>query len=75
MVEQARAKRRAEQVSGGSNIAYDLTALLKNKLKGIAANEEYKLDARRLAIRRCGSCWTRSSSMRVTTWIRSSGCW
>ena len=39
------AKRQAEQISGVSNVAYDLTALLENKLKGIAAIEEYKQDA------------------------------
>ena len=39
------AKRGAERVSGVSNVAYDLVALLENKLTGIAALEEYKQDA------------------------------
>lgn len=39
------AKRHAEQVSGVSNVAYDLMVTLTNKLEGIAAIEEYKLDA------------------------------
>ena len=39
------AKRGAEQVSGVSNIAYNLLSVLHNKLEGIAAIEEYKLDA------------------------------
>jgi hypothetical protein len=38
------AKRRAEQVSGVSNVAFDLMAVLTNKLEGIAAIEEYKQD-------------------------------
>lgn len=39
------AKRRAERVSGVSNVAYDLMVIMTNKLEGIAALEEYKLDA------------------------------
>jgi hypothetical protein len=39
------AKQRAEQISGVSNVAYDLMAVMTNKLEGIAAMEEYKLDA------------------------------
>ncbi|MBI2939884.1 MAG: hypothetical protein HYY04_05545 [Chloroflexi bacterium] len=40
------AKRRVTpQVSGVSNINYDLIALLHNKLKGVAALEQYKADA------------------------------
>jgi hypothetical protein len=42
---QADAKRHANQVSGVSNVAYDLMVVLTNKLGGIAALEEYKLDA------------------------------
>lgn len=42
---QAVAKRRSEQVTGVSNVAYDLMAVLTNKLEGVAAMEEYKLDA------------------------------
>lgn len=40
------AKRRCAETSGISNVAYDALALLTNKLQGIAAIEEYKLDAR-----------------------------
>ncbi|MBI4499476.1 MAG: hypothetical protein HY689_16435 [Chloroflexi bacterium] len=40
------AKRQSEQVSGIPNVTYDLMAVLTNKLEGIAAMEEYKLDAR-----------------------------
>lgn len=40
-----RAKRQSEQVTGVSNVAYDLMIVLTNKLEGIAAMEEYKLDA------------------------------
>ena len=43
MMEQA--KRRSERVSGVPNVAYDLMVVLTNKLEGIAALEEYKLDA------------------------------
>jgi hypothetical protein len=39
------AKQRSEQISGVSNVAYDLMAVMTNKLEGIAAMEEYKLDA------------------------------
>jgi rubrerythrin len=39
------AKRRAEQITGVSNVAYDLMVVLTNKLQGIAALEEYKMDA------------------------------
>ena len=38
-------KRNAENVSGISNVTYDLLALLTNKLEGIAAIEQYKQDA------------------------------
>jgi len=44
-MEQAK-REAAPRVSGISNLAYDLTALLHNKLKGVAAFEEYKQDAR-----------------------------
>ena len=40
-----RAKQRAEQISGVSNIAYDLVTVLQNKLQAISALEEYKIDA------------------------------
>lgn len=42
---QEQAKRRSELISGVSNVAYDLLALLYNQLEEIAAIEEYKLDA------------------------------
>lgn len=38
-------KRNAENVSGVSNVAYDLMSVLTNKLEGIAAMEQYKQDA------------------------------
>lgn len=38
-------KRNAENISGVSNIAYDLMSVLNNKLEGIAAMETYKQDA------------------------------
>ena len=39
------AKQQSEQIIGISNVAYDLMAVMTNKLEGIAAMEEYKLDA------------------------------
>jgi hypothetical protein len=39
------AKQRAEQISGVSNVAYDLLTILQNKLQAISALEEYKIDA------------------------------
>jgi hypothetical protein len=39
------AKRRSERGTGVSNVAYDLMVVLTNKLEGVAAMEEYKLDA------------------------------
>lgn len=39
------AKVHSEHVSGVTNVAYDLMVVLTNKLEGIAAMEEYKLDA------------------------------
>ncbi|HEV2065898.1 MAG TPA: hypothetical protein VGR08_03610 [Thermomicrobiales bacterium] len=39
------AKKQSEQVSGVSNMAYNLLTLLHNKLEGIAALEAYKVDA------------------------------
>ena len=38
-------KRNAENVSGVSNVTYDLLALLTNTLEGVAAIEQYKQDA------------------------------
>jgi hypothetical protein len=45
MAEMEAAKRQSERVTGVSNVAYDLMVVLTNKLEGIAAMEEYKLDA------------------------------
>lgn len=39
------AKIRSELATGVTNVAYDLMVVLTNKLEGIAAMEEYKLDA------------------------------
>ena len=39
------AKQFTDRISGVSNVAYDLLTILQNKLKAIAAFEEYKLDA------------------------------
>ena len=44
-MEQEEAKRHSERVTGVSNVAYDLMVVLTNKLEGVAAMEEYKLDA------------------------------
>lgn len=40
------ANRKAEQVSGVSNLTYDLNTLLHNTLEGIAALEVYKADCK-----------------------------
>jgi hypothetical protein len=40
------AKRHCADATGISNVTYDALAILTNKLQGIAAIEEYKLDAR-----------------------------
>ncbi|HKG24972.1 MAG TPA: hypothetical protein VKB09_04945 [Thermomicrobiales bacterium] len=53
------AKRRVEQVTGVSNVAYDLMAVLTNKLQGIAAIEEYKLDAEAAGDREVGRFFER----------------
>lgn len=45
MADQAQRKREAQDITGVSNVAYDLMAALYNKLEGIAAMEEYKIDA------------------------------
>jgi deazaflavin-dependent oxidoreductase (nitroreductase family) len=44
-MDQEEAKRRSERVTGVTNVAYDLMVVLTNKLEGVAAMEEYKLDA------------------------------
>lgn len=38
-------QKQAQHVTGVSNVAYDLMAVLYNTLEGVAALEEYKLDA------------------------------
>jgi hypothetical protein len=53
------AKRGVEQVTGVSNVAYDLMAVLTNKLQGMAAMEEYKLDAEASGDREVGRFFTR----------------
>jgi hypothetical protein len=45
IMDQEEAKRRSERMTGVSNVAYDLMVVLTNKLEGVAAMEEYKLDA------------------------------
>jgi deazaflavin-dependent oxidoreductase (nitroreductase family) len=45
IMDQEGAKRRSERVTGVSNVAYDLMVVLTNKLEGVAAMEEYMLDA------------------------------
>ena len=44
MTTQVESKRRSDQVSGVSNVAFDLLTILENKLQGIAAMEEYLMD-------------------------------
>jgi hypothetical protein len=44
-MDQQEAKRRSERVTGVPNITYDVMVTLTNKLEGMAALEEYKLDA------------------------------
>lgn len=43
-VTQMEAKQKSAQISGVSNVAFDLLTILENKLQGIAAMEEYKFD-------------------------------
>lgn len=38
------AKRHTDTFSGVSNVGFDLLTILENKLKGLAAIEEYKID-------------------------------
>lgn len=38
-------KKRAQNVTGVSNVTYDLTALFHNKLEGMAALQTYQTDA------------------------------
>lgn len=44
MTSQVEAKRQSETITGVTNVDYDLMTTLTNKLEGIAAMEEYKLD-------------------------------
>lgn len=44
-MDQEEAKQCSDRVTGVSNVAYDLMVVLTNKLEGVAAIEEYKLDA------------------------------
>jgi hypothetical protein len=44
MVMQVEAKKRSEHISVVSNVAVNLMTILENKLQGIAAMEEYKMD-------------------------------
>jgi hypothetical protein len=53
------AKRRAERVTGISNVGYDLMVVLTNKPQGIAAIEEYKLDAEATGDREVSACFAR----------------
>jgi hypothetical protein len=53
------AKRRSEQVTGISNVAYDLMTVLTNKLQGMAAIEEYRLDAEAAGAREVSACFQR----------------
>ena len=39
------AKVESDRITGVSNVAYDLMVVLSNHLEGIAALQEYKLDA------------------------------
>ena len=39
------AKVSTDQITGVSNVAYDLMVVLSNHLEGIAAIQEYKIDA------------------------------
>jgi hypothetical protein len=45
MKTQEDAKRQTEAVSGISNVTYDLMVTMTNMLEGMAALEEYKIDA------------------------------
>ena len=52
-------KKQSEQLTGVSNIAYDLMIVLSNKLEGIAAMEEYRQDAQEAGDTDCGSLFDR----------------
>ena len=53
------AKRHSARVTGVPNVAYDLLVVLTNKLEGIAAIEEYKLDAAAAADQEVGMAFER----------------
>jgi len=44
MMDPMQAKRESEAITGVSNVTFDLITTLENKLQGIAAMEEYKMD-------------------------------
>lgn len=44
-MERVEAKVESDRISGISNVAYDLMTVLSNHLEGIAAIQEYKIDA------------------------------
>jgi hypothetical protein len=44
-MEREEAKVESDRVTGVSNVAYDVMVVLSNHLEGIAALQEYKLDA------------------------------
>ena len=52
-------KKQSEQLTGISNIAYDLMIVLSNKLEGIAAMEEYRQDAQEAGDIDCSSLFDR----------------
>jgi len=52
-------KQQSQQLTGVSNIAYDLMIVLSNKLEGIAAMEEYRQDAQEAGDNDCASLFER----------------
>ena len=52
-------KQQSEQLTGVSNISYDLMIVLSNKLEGIAAMEEYRQDADDAGDADCSSLFAR----------------
>ncbi len=52
-------KRQSEQLTGVSNIAYDLMIVLSNKLEGIATMEDYRRDAQEAGDSDCSSLFER----------------
>jgi hypothetical protein len=47
------AKQQSHQITGISNVAFDLVTVLQNKLEGIAAIEEYKIDCEQAGDQEC----------------------